>query len=94
MTAGPGDPMGVIEAATRYHRSMPLYEYRCRECDRTFPLLRPIAEADVPAPCPDGHTDVVRALSLVAPRARTAASGAAPAPAGGGGGCCGGACGC
>ena len=72
---------------------MPLYEYRCRECDRTFPLLRPIADADDPAPCPDGHTDVVRALSLVAPRVR-GGDGASVAPAPSGGGCCGGACGC
>jgi putative FmdB family regulatory protein len=73
---------------------MPLYEYRCRECDGLFPLLRPIAEADAPAPCPDGHTDVVRALSLVAPRVHGGGTGgAAPAPSGSGG-CCGGACSC
>ncbi|MBW3605279.1 MAG: zinc ribbon domain-containing protein [Actinobacteria bacterium] len=68
---------------------MPMYEYRCRTCDRSFQRLRPIAEADAPVACPEGHDDVARALSLVAPRGRSAA-----APPRGDGGCCGGACGC
>jgi putative FmdB family regulatory protein len=72
---------------------MPLYEYHCRQCDRTFPLLRSIAEADAPTSCPDGHDDVVRALSLVAPRVR-GGDGATVAQPQAGGGCCGGACGC
>ena len=69
---------------------MPLYEYRCRICDTTFQLLRAVRSADEPAACPDGHTDSVRALSLVAP-VRRAEGAVAPAA---GGGCCGGMCGC
>ena len=69
---------------------MPLYEYRCRVCDSSFQLLRAITTADEAAPCPAGHTDTIRALSLVAPMRRADAV-AMPAA---GGGCCGGACGC
>lgn len=69
---------------------MPLYEYRCRSCDTSFQLLRAVRSADEPAACPDGHTDSVRALSLVAP-VRRAEGAVAPAT---GGGCCGGMCGC
>jgi putative FmdB family regulatory protein len=31
---------------------MPLYEYGCRSCRRSFDLVRPIAERDNPASCP------------------------------------------
>lgn len=67
---------------------MPLYEYRCRTCDRSFDLLRPVRDADESAECPGGHDDTVRALSLVAPAVR------GRQPVASGGGCCGGACGC
>ncbi|MEC4016195.1 FmdB family zinc ribbon protein [Streptomyces sp. H27-D2] len=67
---------------------MPRYEFRCRPCDTTFELDRPMADSSAPATCPDGHDDTVKLLSAVA------VGGAAPAPAGGGGGggCCGGGC--
>ncbi|GAA3174355.1 MULTISPECIES: FmdB family zinc ribbon protein [Streptomyces] len=68
---------------------MPRYEYRCRPCDSTFELSRPMAESAAPAVCPVGHEDTVKLLSTVA----VAGSAPAPAPAGGGGGgCCGGGC--
>ena len=35
---------------------MPLYEYRCSECDAKFELLRSIAVRGDPATCPRGHT--------------------------------------
>jgi putative FmdB family regulatory protein len=63
---------------------MPLYEYRCRTCDRRFELQRPMHEAATSAPCPDGHADTVRVLSMFATTGTVAA----------GGGCCGGSCGC
>lgn len=71
---------------------MALYEYRCRICDDRFEVRRPMAEANEPAACPQGHTRTVRLLSIFG----TVSVGAVPAPAmaGGGGGCCGGACGC
>jgi putative FmdB family regulatory protein len=73
---------------------MPLYEYRCRTCKRTFELLRPMSEAQSLASCPGGHTDAERVVSLVA-RVR-GGDGAETIQSFGGGGCaCGGAaCGC
>ncbi|MFJ2741214.1 zinc ribbon domain-containing protein [Streptomyces sp. NPDC087440] len=68
---------------------MPRYEYRCRPCDTTFELNRPMAQSSDPASCPQGHTDTVKLLSAVA------VGGTSSAPAGGGGGgggCCGGGC--
>ncbi|MGX1854036.1 zinc ribbon domain-containing protein [Streptomyces sp. NBC_01456] len=68
---------------------MPRYEYRCRPCDSTFELNRPMAESSAPAVCPQGHEDTVKLLSTVSVGGSAAAP-AAPAPRGGGGGCCGG----
>ncbi|MGW2812246.1 FmdB family zinc ribbon protein [Streptomyces sp. NPDC001415] len=68
---------------------MPRYEYRCRPCDDTFELSRPMAESAAPATCPAGHADTVKLLSTVAVGGSAKS---APAPAGGGGGCCGGGC--
>ncbi|AKL65998.1 zinc ribbon domain-containing protein [Streptomyces goshikiensis] len=64
---------------------MPRYEYRCRTCDDTFEVSRPMAESSAPADCPAGHADTVKLLSAVAVGGTAAA--AAPAPSGG---CCGG----
>ncbi|MFD9262866.1 zinc ribbon domain-containing protein [Streptomyces sp. NPDC059538] len=69
---------------------MPRYEFRCRTCDDTFEVSRPMAESSAPADCPAGHADTVKLLSAVAVGGT---SSGAPAPAsmgGGGGGCCGG----
>ncbi|MFB7123847.1 zinc ribbon domain-containing protein [Kitasatospora xanthocidica] len=69
---------------------MPRYDFRCRSCGATFELRRPMAQANDPAVCPQGHQDTVKLLSTVAV---TGGAAAAPqAPAGGGGGCCGGGC--
>jgi putative FmdB family regulatory protein len=67
---------------------MPTYEFRCRTCDDAFEVRRPMSQSGDAAPCPAGHGDTVRLLSVFA---RTGASVAAPATAGG---CCGGGCGC
>ena len=72
---------------------MPRYDVRCRACGTTFEVQRPIAEADRPAPCPQGHDDTVRLLSTISLTGKASGGGSAM-PAGGGGGCCGGACGC
>ncbi|GGJ98447.1 hypothetical protein GCM10011583_32400 [Streptomyces camponoticapitis] len=73
---------------------MPRYEYRCRPCDTTFELSRPMAESSASATCPAGHQDTVKLLSTVAVGGSAKGSpAAAPGPsAGGGGGCCGGGC--
>ena len=74
--------------------TMPLYEFKCRTCDDTFEVRRPMSEAGDPATCPQGHDGAVRLLSVFASVGATgAAPSAAPAarPAGHG---CGGACAC
>ncbi|WP_327131903.1 zinc ribbon domain-containing protein [Streptomyces sp. NBC_01343] len=63
---------------------MPRYEFRCRTCEDTFEISRPMAESSAPADCPAGHTDTVKLLSAVA------VGGTSSAPAPSGGGCCGG----
>ncbi|GAA3381635.1 hypothetical protein GCM10017750_44620 [Streptomyces racemochromogenes] len=70
---------------------MPRYEYRCRTCDDTFEVSRPMAESSAPADCPAGHADTVKLLSAVAVGGTSSAP--APAPAAGGGCCGGGGCG-
>lgn len=73
---------------------MARYEYRCRTCDDRFELRRSMAEADAPAACGEGHTDVVRLLSVfasVGSASAGSAPSAAPMPSGGG---CGGHCAC
>lgn len=68
---------------------MPAYDYRCRTCDTSFEVRRPL---DVPAPsltpCPQGHADTTRLFSAVGGATASPAMSAAPA----GGGCCGGGC--
>lgn len=74
---------------------MATYEFRCRACGATFEERRAMADADVPATCPQGHQDTTRLLSVFASVSGAAggsptARPSAPSP----GGCCGGACGC
>ena len=78
---------------------MPTYEFRCRTCDTTFEERRPMAEANAPAPCPHGHADTVKLLSVFASVGAKQASSvssadvaaAMSAPRAGG---CGGSCAC
>jgi putative FmdB family regulatory protein len=67
---------------------VPLYEYRCRQCDTVFDARLPMSRVDEPQACPSGHVDAVRLLSVFASTGR---AGAAPAPSGGS---CGSACAC
>lgn len=66
---------------------MPIYEYRCAECDDLFELRRPVADAGADATCPSGHGGARRVLSRFAATGRAAS----PIPAGGG---CGAGCAC
>ena len=44
---------------------MPLYEYKCSECETRFDLLRAMADADAPIACPQcGSRDTRRMISL------------------------------
>jgi putative FmdB family regulatory protein len=71
---------------------VPRYDFRCRVCDETFEVNRPMSAAGDPAACPEGHDDTVRLLSVFASVGGAPAP-AAPAPARTGGGC-GSGCGC
>ncbi len=53
---------------------MPRYEYRCRSCQATFELDRPMAQSAAPVACPDGHGDTVKLLSTVALGGRSGGS--------------------
>jgi putative FmdB family regulatory protein len=81
------DEKGLVEGS----EIMPLYEYYCRACERTFEKLRPMRVAEQAAVCPAGHEGAARTLSLFA-TAGKAGDGAAAMAAGGG--CCGGGCAC
>jgi len=70
---------------------MALYEYRCNECTAVFEVLRPMAERELSAVCPNCESrSSMPLISMVA--ART--GGEESAAVSSGGGCCGGACGC
>ena len=44
---------------------MPIYEYRCTECQATFEKLRPMSKADALASCTNcGSNHTTRAISL------------------------------
>ncbi len=47
---------------------MPIYEYLCPVCRVRFERLRPIAQAEAPATCPNGHDGAPRAISRFAIR--------------------------
>ncbi len=67
---------------------MPIYEYRCDDCGRSFEAL--VSATRPESECPDCRgTKLVRELSVFA----SSRGGSGPA-ANGGGGCCGGGCGC
>jgi putative FmdB family regulatory protein len=62
---------------------VPLYDFRCHTCDATFEVRRPMADADEPAACPQGHVETSRLLPVVSLGGRADA----PAPAAQAGGC-------
>jgi putative FmdB family regulatory protein len=69
---------------------MPIYEYRCKGCDKEFEKY--IASAATTVACPECESSqVMRKLSVFG--LRTAGS-FAPSAMPAGGGCCGGGCSC
>ncbi|MBA2389298.1 MAG: zinc ribbon domain-containing protein [Geodermatophilaceae bacterium] len=69
---------------------MASYDYRCRTCEVTFEVRRPVTEAESALGCPQGHVDVTRVWSAVG--LSGAAAGARTPRAAPGSGCCGGGC--
>lgn len=76
---------------------MPMYEYRCRDCDSRFERLRRMDQDDADVSCPCCQSTLVqRRVSVFAAHTRgggAMTSSEAPVAASGGG-CCGGTCGC
>lgn len=74
---------------------MPLYDYRCRTCGTVFEERRPMARADAPSTCPEGHEGATRLLPVFATTGLAEQSrgipGACGSPVAGG---CGGGCAC
>jgi putative FmdB family regulatory protein len=68
---------------------MPVYEYRCATCHVVYDERRPMADADAPAMCPDGHVGAARLLPVFAATGRASApvGGACAAPMAGPAGC-------
>ena len=75
---------------------MPLYEYFCPACNRSFEALRPALQADAPTQCPTcRQASSQRILSLFAPSVKTGTQTMRGVPATGGGcGCGHGSCSC
>jgi len=78
---------------------MPIYEYRCADCDRSFEsFVRPGGQETQCPACHGGN--IARELSVFASArgsgaaARSMNGGGEGGGATGGGGCCGGGCGC
>ncbi|MGQ9928391.1 MAG: FmdB family zinc ribbon protein [Chloroflexaceae bacterium] len=72
---------------------MPMYEYRCLDCECRFDRLRRMDQDDADITCPACHSaQIQRRLSLFATATHSSAAlGEAPVRASGGG-CCGGGC--
>jgi putative FmdB family regulatory protein len=45
---------------------VPVYEFRCSTCHAVFDERRPMADADAPASCPDGHPGARRLFPVFA----------------------------
>ncbi len=73
---------------------MPIYEFRCDDCERSFETFVMPGRSD--AECPTcGGANLRRELSVFAARAGDTDGGApANGPSRSPGGCCGGSCGC
>lgn len=62
---------------------MPIYEYRCDDCEETFELRRPASESGAPATCDAGHParrvlSVFASIGASAPNATPAAAPCGP----------------
>ncbi|HEV7298905.1 MAG TPA: zinc ribbon domain-containing protein [Tepidisphaeraceae bacterium] len=70
---------------------MPIYEYTCDACKKTFDHLARTMTASAPVKCPEcGSNQTQRALSVFAVGAESASTSRTPLPMQGGCGRCGG----
>jgi len=74
---------------------VPIYEYRCQDCQSRFERLTSFSERDRSQVCPscESQRTSVQVSSFAAVGAGSESRGLPMAPQAGGG-CCGGACGC
>jgi len=72
---------------------MPIYEYHCEDCDRSFEAF--VRPSDTNTCCPDCQgQNLVREMSVFAAARTSDTAGPGGSTMGRGGGCCGGSCGC
>jgi putative FmdB family regulatory protein len=76
--------------------AMPIYEYRCQACERSFEVLTSFAQRDRAQVCPSCESSKTRVLvsSFAAIGGEDAGFTSTLPMAPSGGGCCGGGCGC
>ena len=72
---------------------MPIYEYRCKQCEREFEKYVPAAATAVACPA-CASEQVMRKLSVFGLKTVGALSSDMSSGMSGGGGCCGGGCAC
>ena len=70
---------------------MPIYEFECKKCHKTFEALLKRMDEKAKEPCPEcGSKETARKLSVFAAAASSGSKSAPQAPQGGGCGRCGG----
>ena len=63
---------------------MPLYEYKCKECEKTFENLSSFRDSEKPVECPNcGSKKTGKLLSTFCPSMGKSAGGAVDCPKGG-----------
>jgi putative FmdB family regulatory protein len=74
---------------------MPIYEYRCEDCDHSFEVLTSYAQRERAQVCPSCESRKTQVqVSSFAPVGGASEFSSTLPMAPSGGGCCGGACGC
>ena len=73
---------------------MPIYDYRCTDCDSTYDVYHKTREIAEDVVCPScGSTKHTRLMSIPAAAVMNGGSASSASSCDSGGGCCGGACG-
>lgn len=53
----------------------PVYEYRCGRCDEAVSVVKPMAQATEPEPCPICRRPMVREFTPIAPHVKSGTPG-------------------